>query len=209
MSYDIERGKRVLTIPKDSDKRFNCWDHNVYLWCSACSNVHPQRFAWSVVAVGSSSEWGGEIMLPLKMWEMAHYADGGGIKPNNRDVSGVAYIKAWKEAAKQAKSVFDADGQPLWRPQVNLFLGLNNYPEIDAMADQGIEAFKPAYNRAEIFETFKRLFPEKLRGSWESSYVVTRENLLDAVFLWQHREYLPFACSLENSEREEILRSAA
>ena len=128
MSYSIEKGKRVLTFKTD-DARFNC---NVFgeilLFVVACSdnNVYPRTYDWNVVATDHFSDWGKEIQLPARIWEAACGADGGSVKPYDRNISGIGYIKTWKQAVKERLPVFTPEGKTLWHPTVSIWAGTDD-----------------------------------------------------------------------------------
>lgn len=197
MSYDIEHGKRVLVIPENADERFNCWDHWVFAACTACNNVTPRTFTWHVVAVGAGSHWNGEAMLPGRIWEMGASADGGSIKPWDKDVTGLSYLKSWKNAVKEAKPILDGEN-PLWKPKVTLY---TNYRELKVNEIATTPEMFKGYNKAKIHEAFMRLFPKPISHTWEEAYVATKADLLDAIYLWQNRENLPYSLYLESDEK--------
>jgi hypothetical protein len=212
VSYDIERAKRVLSV-RDPMKRLG-YSGEVLLFAisRACNNVSPRTYDWSVVATDTRHSWNDEIMLPRVLWEYAYIADGGGIKPDNRNVSGTAYIRQWKKAAENPTPVLDEAGELLWRPRVTVWAG--GYGEEGHVAakvlnDGGPEAFGAAqYQRQERYDAFKRLFPDVSPCS-NSRRVSTLDELYDAVFLFQRRDELPKDCSfhLGDDERSAFLNA--
>ena len=104
MSYTIERGSRVLSL-KTADPRFSPGIYEetlIFLHATADNNVHPRTYDWNVLATGQFSGWGGEIQVPSKIWELGEAADGGSIQPYGKFVSGLSYVKSWKQAVKGA-----------------------------------------------------------------------------------------------------------
>lgn len=147
MSYEIEKGKRVLWLPgalkPDGNRE---WGTLLYVRSVASNNVSPQRFDWHTVAVETTYEedgsrtWGKNVIVPCKIWGLAAYADGGGIKPNNRDVAGIKYLQDWKAAAQERKSVLDAEGNLLWFPRVEMWTGDKDKRAV--VNNTGVDAFK-------------------------------------------------------------------
>jgi len=212
MSYSIERGKRVLTFKTD-DQRFNC---NVFgenlLFVVACSdnNVYPRTYDWNVVATDHFSEWAKEIQLPVRIWEAACGTDGGSIKPYDRNISGIGYIKTWKQAVKERFPVLTPEGKPLWHPTVSIWAGIDDKQQ-EAINRQGVELFSPRWKhlRQPLYDAFKRLFPGPLRVSNTTCRVYDAGRFLDAVFLFQNREDLPFKLYLVDREDCRFLRQGA
>jgi hypothetical protein len=211
MSYTIERGKRVLAL-KTEDKRFDPCHGELILFvhASACNNVSPRTYDWNAIAHDHASEWGGNVIVPSTIWQCGADADGGSIKPWGKDVSGLAYVKAWKQAVKERRSI---DG---WMPKASIWVGDNYFAndEADARADdvnaKGAALFGgkyPALYGQPLFEAFKRLFPGTLKPGLETAYVHTREELLDAVYLFIHRKKLPVSFYLGDHEDSAFLKA--
>lgn len=205
MSYQIERGKRVLIIPVGADERYKIWDTHLYLQSASDNNISPRIYEWNLIATDIGSTWGSEIMLPMRCWEMAHYADGGGIKPWDKDTTGINYIKAWKTAAAKAKPIFDGDAL-LWFPKIGIWIGNDNRGLCDKLRVEGVNLFK-GYEKEKAFEAYQRLFPDGLDGAWISQRVRTKAEILDAVYLWRNREKLPFPFSIESDENDPFLKA--
>lgn len=206
MSYTIERGKRVLELVTD-DQRFNPCHGNtlVFAMAASCNNVSPRHYDWNVFATGHHRDWEGNILVPDEVWDLGRAADGGCIKPYGKDVSGLGYVKAWKAAVSKRISIVG------WTPRVSIWVGggFGDESKVQAQAinEQGAVLFggdtkylKDTYS-VPLYEAFKRLFTRPLRGTGsEQEYVNTHEQLLDAVFLYQHRKQLPFSFYLTDSE---------
>jgi len=202
MSYTIERGKRVLELTTD-DKRFQPFLGTtlVYVMAASSNNVSPRHYDWEACAIAHHSEWGKEIQVPQKIWQMGYWADGGSIKPWDRQVTGLNYVKAWKQAVKERRPI---DG---WTPRVSIWV---NPDHAKAINDTGKEAFAHESvakdTQAELYDAFKRLFPEPFVISdkrWAANLwacVTNHEQLLDAVFLYDRKEYLPFGLHLVDRE---------
>jgi hypothetical protein len=142
------------------------------------------------LVVRDYSMWNGEIMLPANIWQMGGYADGGDIKPWNKDISGTNYIEQWKKAVRDRKPITG------WTPQVFIWFGEKfTGQEINA---QGAALFGK-YEREELFAAFKRFFPDPLTESKKerhnncnmSSRVTSHEELEAALLLYRRREDLP------------------
>ena len=210
MSYEIERGKRVLEIPNGLDPRFKGYDGgtHLYLMSHDSNNVSPRRFDWRLIAVQSRSVWNGEIMLPHRIWEMGYDADGGSIKPWNKEVTGLNYVKAWKTTAAKPLVMFEGD-KLLWdQARVSIWTGMNvNDGFLDRLKVEGIAMFKECHNRKEIYEAYKRLFPEDLDRTWEGCILDTPAQMFDALYLWRNRENLPFSYGIKADENDPFLRS--
>jgi len=58
--------------------------------------------------------------LPVKLWEGACAADAGSVKPYDRDIFGISYIKTWKQAAKQRFPVIAPDESEFRKMSVHL-----------------------------------------------------------------------------------------
>ena len=114
MSYLIEKKRRVLLLDLSHDERMQPFPH-LRLFCqlAACNNVHPHPWSWSIVAVDADSHpnrsWGSDPLLPERLYLFAHDAGGGGIKPDNRDVTGVGYLQLWETAVREARRIRTAD----------------------------------------------------------------------------------------------------
>src|ERR1051326_3460731 len=212
MSYTIERGKRVLTF-KTEDERFSCnISGEILLFVVACSdnNVYPRTYDWNFVGHGLFSDWANEIQLPAKLWEAAYSADGGGIKPYDRDISGIGYIKTWKQAVKQRFPAIAPDGRLLWHPTVSLWAGVcDDTHKPNEINSKGAALFSPKYShlRQKLYDSFKRLFPKPLDRSNTIRAVYSLESFHDAVFLYIHRRELPFNLYLTDREDCHFLRS--
>lgn len=212
MSYSIERGKRVLTFKTD-DPRFNC---NVFgetlLFVAACSdnNVYPRTYDWNIIATGNFSSWADEIQLPVALWEAAHAADAGGIKPYDREVSGVGYIKSWKQRVKLRVPVLSPEGKLRWFPTVSIWAGvMENTCKPEEINSNGAALFSPKYShlRQKLYGAFKRLFPNPLTGSNVTRPIYDLEAFLDGVFLYIHRRELPFNLYITDREDSRFMRS--
>lgn len=114
MSYTIEKKRRVLHLDLSHDPQFQPFSH-LRLFCqlAACNNVHPHPWSWQVVAVDSDTtptrSWGADPLLPERLYLYAHDAAGGGIKPGDRDVTGIGYLQLWETAVQQARRIRVAD----------------------------------------------------------------------------------------------------
>lgn len=208
MSYEIEHGKRVLRIPKrESDERFKNWDTLLFMSCMASNNVHPRTFTWHPVAYDTVSDpsgthtWAGQVMLPLKVWEMGYHADGGSIKPWDRNQSGLNYLKAWKDLAAAPVNVFDGE-ELLFQPMLTVYSGEEI---VRANLNAGVQHFK-GYQKEKIHEAFKRLFPDDVTSGWENTCVLTADDLYDTVFLWMNRENFPATFFIECPEHNEFMK---
>ena len=206
MGYTIEKAKRVISV-NVKDKRFDgIGETCLYVSACACNNVTPRTFDWDVHAWTHFSVWNGEIILPNIIWNYAYDADGGGIKSHGRDVAGVDYIKSWKRAAKERYPMFDESGAPLWTPRVSLWCGgygdeaKKLAEEIEAAGDQAFGKKYP-HMRNDLYAAFKRLHPSPVRGGNRSIYPADKESLLDAIYLWMHRDNLPVAFHLVDDEK--------
>jgi hypothetical protein len=210
MSYEIERHKRVLSLRTD-DKRFSPYlgETLIYLTASACNNVTPRTFEWDVIAVDHSSEWNGETMLPKKIWEMGYWADGGGIKPNDRNVAGLTYVKQWKDAVAGRYSVLDSANRPLWYPRVSIWVGEYDTGDKDAadIEARGVAAFAKQYehNAQETHDTFRRLHPEPVKGGSRSIHIAEPAQFFDALHLYTLKYNLPFSYYLTSSASTRFL----
>jgi hypothetical protein len=209
MSYRIEHYKRVVTFNAKDDERFPNYLGDVVLFITSGSdnNVSPKDYDWEVEAIGHFSEWGGEIQLPEHFWSAARCADGGMIKPWGRDVSGISYIKSWKQAVKERFPVRGADGFLLWHPRVSVWHWQSNSGYGETMLDaevinqKGAAVFSPKYEhlRAPLFAAFKRLFPDQLDGSHSSTTATTLAQFKDALYLRLNRSHLPVSLHLTDS----------
>lgn len=209
MSYYIEQFKRVVTFPFTAPPGQNTWRNGecaLFLTAGGSNNVHPRHNDWDVCALSFNPHaWAGEIQLPKVIWEMGYSADGGMIKPKGRDQSGLAYVKAWKQAVTNRVSMVRGD-ELLWHPRISIWHWQDASPVRDdnhaysaeEINQQGEAIFSPKYShlRPELHGAFRRLFPEPLRGSHSETSATTLAALCDAVFLWDHREHLPLAFGL-------------
>lgn len=111
MSYTIERKPTVFsfTFPAADD----IYNRHQTLFAAehGSSNVFPTDWSWFVLGAqeaessdGSPRRWNGEYLLPERLWENAHEADGGGIKRvRDHDISGLDYLRQWKALAAKPK----------------------------------------------------------------------------------------------------------
>ncbi len=188
MSYEIETDRRVyhLDLTKSDDLAFP--HAAVYLCRQASNNVHPPDWNWSVQAIEWDTHppphcWAGNIMLPLRIYENAHYAAGGGIKPGSRDVSGIEYLQLWEKEARKpvAKKLSD------WKPRVSIW-GPKSFVEMVS----ALEA-SAAYEKDKLIAALTWL-PLK-RGYYDTNHeceCVDERQLVAALTLWRARERLPF-----------------
>jgi hypothetical protein len=222
VSYTIEIAKRIVRV-RLPDPRIGYTGSAVYLFlsASACNNVTPRRYEWSAIAhevrADGLGEWNGEFQLPARIWSRAHAADGGEIKPGGRDVSGVAYVKQWKNESKRIIDYIDGAGRVSWWP--NLTIGIyggtwkGGQTSADVVNSGGAAALcerADAYfvERAELYHAaLKRLFPNPLRGGQQGITADTIDRMADALFLYVNRESLPFHVWLGDSERSIFLNS--
>jgi hypothetical protein len=202
MSYTIEKAKRVVVINAKDDSRFSPFNQLlVFAAASADNNVYPREYDWHVVAVDHFSDWGGEIQLPCRLWECAHAADGGGIKPHGRETTGIAYIKAWKQAVKDRYPALDAKGNACWHPTYTLWGAIPETPE-DLQRINDPDAFSPRYKhlREPLYRAFCNLFPNRIESNHAYGIAYRTSDLFDALFLYQNREHMPFNFYLGDRE---------
>ena len=207
MSYEIERGKRVLSL-KTADKRL-ADRGEILLFAHACAsnNVSPRTYDWSVCAIDTFRVWSGNIMLPLSIWNAGYAADGGSIKPWGKGVSGLTYVKAWKDAVVKRRPV---DG---WKPLVSLYLSQEQVDQLNRCETAGPGIFAAYMNDDEApirHAAFKRLFSGVLhRGSVET-YADTPEALLDAIYLRHGNKqfWAPYLSDHEGSPFMDALATA-
>jgi hypothetical protein len=209
MSYAIEKGKRVVVIPTNGDKRFSLSSQLLVFTAASCdNNVFPKEYDWHILAVDTFSDWGGEIQLPAHLWEYAHCADGGGIKPHGRETTGIAYIQSWKKAVRDRFSAFNTRGETVWHPRYALWGAIpENVQDLQRINDP--DAFSPRYKhlREPLYQAFRNLFPDRIERNNVWGIVYHTPNLLDALFLYQHREHLPFNFYLSDDENCRFLRN--
>ena len=212
MSYYIEKHKRVVTFPfqPQPGMGYHASEVMIFLTAGSCNNVSPRTYDWDVCAIREFSEWSGEIQLPSAIWQSAHDADGGGIKPGGRDCSGTAYIRQWKQAVTERYPCV-RDGTLLWHPRVSAWHWKDSSGDLKhepaEINEQGADLFSPKYKhlRAPLHAAFKRLFEKPLSGSNTSTHLYSLEAMNDAVFLWMNREHLPTSFHLCDSDWCEFL----
>lgn len=211
MSYEIEHGKRVLSL-KTQDKRLRgVYDETlVYVVAWASNNVHPRHFDWHVIAIDSFSQWNGEFMLPTKIWELGEAADGGSIKPWDKNVTGIGYVRSWKRAVAERTPI---DG---WTPHVTAYV--HGYGEVakqslQKIRDGGVGCFGDGNTcddwRWEAFDAYRRLFPSGLKHDSTTVDVSTEAQLLDAMYLYKSKSLLPFAFYIEDREHSAFMKREA
>lgn len=213
MSYEIEKGKRVLVLNLEKTDYAGDYFKNsygewaVYLWAHDSNNVSPRRFEWRVVAVDQLTKWAGEIQLPTRIWEMGHAADGGTIQPYQRVCSGLNYVKAWKTAAKNRYPIFGEDGGMKWLPTIQLYTGGGSRAEEINTRGAAVFAEKRGYDADQLYAATKRLFPDPLRREYQSTVASDANRLADALYLYHNREELPFSISIESEPETYFLKN--
>jgi hypothetical protein len=211
MSYSIEHGKRVLTITDPEHKRFGRYVDSgellLFLMSSASNNVSPRRYDWRVFASDDFSDWGGEIQMPTRVWELGAAADGGGIQPYNKCVSGLSYLKAWKLAAAKRAPMIGPDDSVLWAPDVAMNVGYayddasrKHWDERAAEFNAKGAAEFGKHDAEQLHAAFKRLFPDPIERGYNPTFLRTAAAVRDAVYLWINRSAIPFGFELRADE---------
>lgn len=208
MSYNIEAEKAVFALtPPAEDKRFPSYDGQLALYAtsSCCNNVYPQIPHWDAIALDSFRVWNYTAMLPMVIWEMAHHADGGSIKPGNRNVTGTAYIKQWKDAVGAPRGL---DGFPLrclslWEEQPERVRGrapMTLAQVAEMPADSPLWGQYPKLYGAKLHAALHSLLEgipmTGMRTNLRLSFAVGSPRFWDALFLFRNREGLPFSVNL-------------
>jgi hypothetical protein len=150
--------------------------------------------------------------LPVALWKAACGADGGSIKPYDRDITGIGYIKSWKQAVKQRVSLLSPDRKLRWHPSVSIWAGVGDGShKPDEIQKKGAALFSPRYShlRQKLYDAFKRLIPEQLDRSNTIRPIYTFASFLDAAFLYMNRRELPFNLYIFDQEDSRFLRSAS
>ncbi len=205
MSYTLEKAKRVIFIHADDHPAYpgSFQKITVFLDLTACSNVSPKTFTWQVRAVDNDfgslpHVWGGEVQLPLLLWQCACDADGGGIKtPGERDITGLEYIRQWKKAAGEAVTL-DLAQPPQWLPDVDIWL----------------TPVCPPLSRCdpppEIVQLWQDMQSRLERGGYPEQRelpIASHDDLLAALRLWQWRGELGIAVGLHCREGNAFLEA--
>lgn len=212
MSYTIESQKRVFVIPTPAgDERFYPGKESrplsIYAHQSCCNNISPRTPRWSVIAVEAHYEWPRlweeQPMLPSVLWEYAASADGGCIKPHNRNVSGTAYIKQWKDACLNADrcptpprwtaTIWAQDNSETWPfPALSLADAWDLPPS-------GYGRYAQIYGE-KLHAALHALFPTRPNEGQSSEFcsVYDGEKYWHAMFLFMRRKDLPVSFYLSN-----------
>jgi hypothetical protein len=205
MSYTIETQKRVFLLQTPAgDQRFYPGTESrplcIYAHEACCNNIHPRRPKWSVLAVEVYHEWprmwDGQHMLPSVLWGAAGDADGGCIKPNNRDTTGTAYIKQWKDAClnpdrcptppRWTATIWAQDKDDTWPfPPLSLADAWDLPPS-------GYGKYAQLYGE-KLRAALHSLFPTRPREGQSSEFcsVYDGDKYWDAMYLFMHRKSLP------------------
>lgn len=196
MSYTIVRKRRVIILDATGHEAFRVFPHiAIFMQQSSCNNVSPRTYEWTAIGRTCDSDkapnsWGGEIELPQRIWDAACAADMGSVKPYDRDISGVEYIRSWKKAAQTPLRVDLANLR--WFPELSIYA----FDKCDATRfhDDGLEAI----NRL----PFKRGWCEGQR----TCTATNREQLLEVLAVWTNMRN-PGDCYLQDAEDDPFLNS--
>jgi hypothetical protein len=188
MSYTIENKQRVITLNAGDCPYFSFPRLALFLHASASNNVHPRTFHWNLLGLTCGHDerspihtWNGQIMLPSTLWQFGECADGGDIKPNDRYMTGLDYLKMWKDAAASHKFL-DLTQPLLWTPEISYWPDDQNPTEAPEC--------KESYHRETLgkvwalFEFQKGYFKER------RCPILNREQLLGALWLYSRRKEL-------------------
>lgn len=214
MSYGIVKGRRVVVIP-DPDNRLGAHyqaERLLFVWQAASNNVSPRTFDWNPIAFDYFSDWGGEVQLPSKLWQMGSEVDGGMLQPHNRAGKGVAWIATWKRAVRDRRPAVDAAGELLWRPRICPYFGTKE--KAAALNQFGVGAFDTkgheswAERDEKLYAAFLRLWPEPVTGEYfdDKRRVETPADLVDACLLYQWSERLPFGLTFADDADSAFFR---
>lgn len=190
MSYTIEKWKKVLSLRERIDREYETL---LFIHHSASNNVHPRDWTTGLLDVGDYSVWSGQIMLPMRLWDMGQAADGGMIKPNDRDVPGLEYVQQWKEEVKKRQPL---ELRKNFKPIITLWCNQDGgWGGVNADIKFGT-LFNGEYDQKELLESVNTLWPTGMDDahSWYRNmcerHILDMAEFLHALKLWRHYRYV-------------------
>lgn len=140
MSHEIIKHRFVATFtePENHPGFTAPYTYILFISFQSSNNVSPRTYNGEMFAhdgsfsSGDPHLWNGEVMLPSMLWQCAYSADGGMIKSYpGRDITGIGWIRSWKELARRPLPLAMEDGRLIVPPTLSVWLPKN---EVEAIA---------------------------------------------------------------------------
>jgi hypothetical protein len=176
MSHEIVKHRFVASFTEpENHPGFNSpYTYTLFITFQSSNNVSPRTYDGEMIAsdgaFGSDEPrlWNGEVMLPSRLWEWAYSADGGMVKSYpGRDITGIGWIRAWKELARRPLPLALEDGRLAVCPTLSIWLPKD---EAGAVINDGHQLFTGHHAKDDLVAWQSLVAPQLASSSSRGYY---------------------------------------